>query len=511
MQRHLLLLFTFVCHVWLYAQPSREDIAPLIKTRWGQGVPYNLLCPTIGGLHCQTGCVATAMAQIMNFYQFPALSEGIPAYQTASVSVDSLPPVAFDWAHMLDQYNSTASVAEQEAVAQLMQYCGAAVQMDYGVGSSAAWEGDAARALVRYFGYAPSVHEIFRNMYGRTAWENLLYKELSAGYPVFYSGMPSGYLHQFVCDGYKEGKFHFNLAWQFSQDGYYSLSAIDRYPEGQAAIIGIRTADTTPYGQMFTVDDQLTYTVISSDEVSVRAASTHVGGDITIPSTVTFGGHIYHVTTIEYSAFEDCATLTRLRLPATIDVIGRRMTIGCLQLSAIEIDSNPWYMTNDGVLMNTAMDELIVYPIDKADNAYVLPDGIEEICASLFRDNTHLQQLTIPASVKFIDILAFRGCTSLTTVVSLNPQPSAIEDMAFDDETYETCTLVVPQGSIDRYRRQAGWRHFRNIVEDSSLSVTLPTVQHQSDTFFLLNGILYQPMQNKAIHVGKGMKIYLSK
>jgi len=222
----LLIILGCYCCLTMLAQPDRKNIEPLLQTAWGQGSPYNLLCPVKNGKHCQTGCVATAMAQIMHYHQWPA--EG------------------YDWDNMQLTYKGGETEEQQLAVAKLIHDCGVAVNMDYGIYSSAAWEGDAAVALVRDFGYAESVQEIFAVFYdSREEWENTIYNELAAGRPVFYGGMPAGYLHQFVCDGYKDGKFHFNMSWPYKADGWYTFDEISIFPDSHSAIIGVQKAGET--------------------------------------------------------------------------------------------------------------------------------------------------------------------------------------------------------------------------------------------------------------------------
>ena len=202
---------------------QRAVIAPLLQTQWGQGAPYNLQCPVKNGVHCQTGCVATAMAQLMYFHQCPA--DG------------------FDWSNMQLTYTGSETDKQKQAVARLMAACGTAVDMDYGTGSSSAFAMDAAEAFSRNFGYKPTSGELFRMEYSDAEWEELIYSELAAGRPVFYSGSPRGFFHQFLCDGYKDGKFHFNMAWPMVADGYYTLDEVcPAY--SQTAVIGIEPAAT---------------------------------------------------------------------------------------------------------------------------------------------------------------------------------------------------------------------------------------------------------------------------
>ncbi len=433
---------------------QREAIAPMVRTQWGQGSPYNLLCPTQGGQHCQTGCVATAMAQVMKYHEWP--KQG------------------FDWQNMLNIYDCETTEQERMAVAQLVAQCGAAVNMEYGLQTSAAWEGDAAIALVETYGYAQTVREVFRNMYGRTAWENIVYHELQQGRPVFYGGLPSGFTHQFVCDGYADGKFHFNMAWQYLPDGYYTVNDLDKYPEGQTAIIGIQPTCDEDFCTTFS-EGSLRYTVTDVGEVTVCKDEKNIPtGDLIIPATVTHEGKTYQVTAIDYTAFEDCTSLTSLSIPASVTVIGHRCVQGCTQLSNINVDSNnPWYTAKQGVVVaeNSYFSELIAYPAGKTSTFFRVPAGVTSIPPSFFRDNTYLQRVELPSSVVVVDLLAFRGCTALTTIVTENVSPRAIEDLAFDEETYAHATLIVPVGTKNTYKRLAGWKNFKHIEEGTATDI----------------------------------------
>ena len=109
---------------------STEVIAPLLTTRWNQDYPYNLYCPD----NCPTGCVATAMAQVMYYHRWPQdATAAIPAYTSYSNSYTrpELPSTTFDWDNMKNSYNYGSSQASREAVAQLMLYLGQAIEMDY--------------------------------------------------------------------------------------------------------------------------------------------------------------------------------------------------------------------------------------------------------------------------------------------------------------------------------------------------------------------------------------------
>ena len=251
------------------------------------------------------------------------------------------------------------------------------------------------------------------------------------------------------------------------------VDELDRYPEGQTAIIGIQPIGNEDFGKEFSVD-ALTYTVTDEGEVSVRMNKENPPvGKLVIPASVEWCGKTYSVTAIDYAAFEDCISLTALHIPATVTIIGNRMVLGCTQLATIEVDTaNPWYTAQNDVLFGK--EELIAYPISKSDATYRLPDGITAIPASFFRGNAYLQRIELPASIQTIDILAFRNCTALTTIVSENSSPHAIEELTFDDETYANATLIVPEGTANQYKRLGGWKLFQHIEEATPTNIQAP-------------------------------------
>lgn len=221
-------------------------VRPLLATQWAQKWPYNQLCPN----NSATGCVATAMAQVMKYFEWPqAETSAIPAYSSNA----ELPPTFFEWGSMLNGYGGDESTRSQEAVARLMQYCGWAVQMTYGSSSSAFSELIAA-AMHRFFGYDGGVRLVYRSDYTFADWHALICEELEKGRPVIYGGSRSSISHQFVCDGYDgEGFFHINWGWGGLSDGWFRLSVLnpkkpgtgggtglDGYTMDQSAIIGLQ-------------------------------------------------------------------------------------------------------------------------------------------------------------------------------------------------------------------------------------------------------------------------------
>ena len=258
---------------------ARAAVEPMVTAQWGQAAPYwNKIPlydgddPALHGKNCMTCCVATAMAQIMKYFEWPKTeTKAIPAYdqetyyngKTKVWHIDELPPVIFDWENMINQYEITDNVtgektvvgteAQQDAVATLMRYCSQAGETEL----EPSFSGTTATTIPRayyYMNYAPSVQLVEREFFGIDEWEELIYNELSASRPVQYSGFTTSGGHSFVCDGYDgDGMFHINWGWSGEDDGYYSLSVLNPYYDaslgratrlgfcsGQGAVIGIQ-------------------------------------------------------------------------------------------------------------------------------------------------------------------------------------------------------------------------------------------------------------------------------
>ena len=237
-------------------------ISPLLgETSWGQQDPFNLFCPEYEGKRTITGCVSTAMAQIMNYYSWPdATTKEIPGYKTETLElpVSSIPVSSIDWNNMLPSYNSGSETQiQKEAVARLMLMCGTALNMDYRLDGSSSSLDNVSFALKEYFDYAKNLKVIRQGNYSLNSWNQIIYKELAAGRPVCCSGENADEEgHAFVVDGYdKDDYFHVNWGWYGLNNGYFLLSLLDPnmigegYNRYQVGIIGIkRSIDMNPEG-----------------------------------------------------------------------------------------------------------------------------------------------------------------------------------------------------------------------------------------------------------------------
>ncbi len=220
---------------------GKPSIAPLMVTKWGQDYPYNLQCPYIGSSQCITGCVATAMAQIMNYCQWPkGETTSIKSYTTYSnkIELPELEPTTFDWNYM--------NVTE---ISKLMRYCGQAIEMDYGLNTSGTFSENSASSLVQNFGYDSSVKIVYHQDYTDEEWETLMYQELDANRAILFSGRNSNGEdgHAFIIHGYDAGRFYINWGWEGLDDGYFVLTGLtpdgSDFSYGQSAVIGIQPPD----------------------------------------------------------------------------------------------------------------------------------------------------------------------------------------------------------------------------------------------------------------------------
>ena len=260
-------LMTMTRAPWAVKKEPRPAISPMITSKWDQFSPFNDLCPVVDGQHCVTGCIATALAQIMYYHKWPqAATTEILGYTVKgkSVSYPGLPATTFNWAAMTD--NPASGTPAGDAVAVLLQYCSYGCKADFGINNTSIFNNEPENALKNYFGYGSGVKYVERGIYKDDDWEELIYTELAAQRPVIYTGQ--SYIaelddyagHAFVVHGYKDGYYAVNWGWgqSVTVDGYYKLDALDPadlgagggvggYNYDQTAIIGISKDDVETY------------------------------------------------------------------------------------------------------------------------------------------------------------------------------------------------------------------------------------------------------------------------
>ena len=228
---------------------ERKNVDPLLTCWFNQGPPYGDKCPEVDGRYSPTGCTATAMAQIMYYWQWPKQTTNvIPGYTTSThkIEMPEIPITTIDWGNILGEYNreETYTKEQTDAISTLMLLCGVSAKMDYSPGGSGVSLVDASRAFRRYFDYDDMLEYIERNN-NTDIWEQLVYDELKSKRPVLYDGFPTKDTgHAFVLDGYQDGYFHVNWGWGDSES-YVLMTDTEGwkgYTERQGAVVGIQPA-----------------------------------------------------------------------------------------------------------------------------------------------------------------------------------------------------------------------------------------------------------------------------
>ncbi len=284
-------------------------ISPLVTAEWSQNAPYNTLLPMMSnGERAVVGCVGTALAQVMYYWQWPVRpSKAIPAYTSTTylINMPELPVIGFDWDVMQDSYLTNDLTSDGAvAAATLSLYCDQALQMDFLLGVSSGRSFRIPELISTYFGYKSSAHIESRENYSTEGWNDLLYAELAAGRPVIYSGDKRTGGHAFICDGYDgNGMFHINWGWNGLSNGYFLLNVMNPDEQGtgsisgsygyilnQAAIIGIEPGEESETLFAFTANN------VTLDGMT----TSRIGSNF--PFTVTVSGRFNNYTSQEMSA-----------------------------------------------------------------------------------------------------------------------------------------------------------------------------------------------------------------
>ena len=308
---------------WLHAhpdfvleqrEPSRSQVKPLLVSTWSQSEPYNNQCPVYHGHLCVTGCVATAMAQLLYYWKYPVqVTETLPAYTSQSLGIymPALEPVEFNWAAMQDTYLSSDTESEgAQAAAQLTLYCAQSVKMNFLYGTSGANTNHIPNVLSTYFGFKSSAHCEYRENFTTQGWADFIYNELANNRPVVYSGSKASGGHAFICDGYDgEGMFHINWGWNSQSNGYFLLNVLNPDLQGtgsatgvygyiynQAVIVGIEPGEGTNEFALTATDLSLngTTTTRSGTNYDFRATVTGLFRNFTSQvMAVSYGWALY--------------------------------------------------------------------------------------------------------------------------------------------------------------------------------------------------------------------------
>lgn len=238
-----------------YSKLNDVTVGPLLYSKWNQNYPYNTLCPSDPagpGGYVYVGCVATAMAQIMNYYRHPQQGQGQSGYNSSYGYLHvNYGQAAYNYEGMPKSINQP-----NFEISQIGYHAAVSVAMGFSPSGSGAQSQSAAYALRTYFKYASNTQMVQKSSYTNDNWNTLLMNHIDARRPLYYAGYEpgAGAGHAFVCDGYKiveEVKyFHFNWGWSGNGDAFVLLTQMNsgngNFYSGQQAIINIYPAGTYP-------------------------------------------------------------------------------------------------------------------------------------------------------------------------------------------------------------------------------------------------------------------------
>ena len=502
-----------------------ENVGPLLTTKWDQEEPYNNYCPGSGWSKCLTGCVATAMAQVLNYHKMPEHGIGTRTiYYEGQAVTANFGEHYYDWDNMLDIYSyGSYNDAQADAVATLMRDCGVAANMQYGTsaeGGSGAYSQDAAEGLRIYFGLEEA-QCMERDYYNDQQWMDMVYKEISENGPIYYGGSdmrPSVWGgHAFVLDGYNaQGLVYVNWGWSGDDDGPYDISLLNpsyyQFDSQQDMIIGLQHEDPVQVvdkeialaeaGTLAQVVEEQTADEnimigqlkvsgdINSDDL--RYIREQAGCDVLGENTkgrltvldlsearFVEGGDPYltmgnaNLVTgndiLPERAFYGCKKLKTVRLPKGLHEFGRGAFALCSQLS--ELDFTPAedvdFVMDGNYIWSTDHTELIaILPMQKGD--IELPHEVTTIGDYALSGCANISKLHIPASVTTIGREALHGCSSLGEIRVFGKEiPTLAGPGVFDGVSKTNCTLYVRSGMKTKYSKLAQWRDFADNGKDN--------------------------------------------
>lgn len=442
-----------------------NPVDPLMKTKWGQGEPYNLMCPTnSNGKHYVTGCVITAMAQVMYYHQWPNQGTGSHSYEWNGQTLSAdFSQSTYRWDLMLPEYNDNSSEESRNAVALLMKDCGIAVEAGYGglVGTGA-FEDMAAYALVANFDYDKSMRRLDRNFCSAIDYEQIFTSELRNGRPILIAGQPKvGSGHAFVIDGFNSaGYYHVNYGWTGSCNGFYKLGAfgydinmtiyhnIKRneggnfvvtfgssrdflYEDGSLKCKYLYYSEVTNEGYQYAnvalaIENVATHEIIYDDK---KKADIWEENAFTITSALQDGNYIvYPVGTYSNSAtsegngssswekfyfYDNCQTYVDLKVENGVMTFANNNIVNELDEGKVEIDSICYILNDDNLTATVTYrndrygsyqgDVVIPKSVTYENKTYIVNSIGESAC----RECKKLNSMEIPDNVETIEGEAF--------------------------------------------------------------------------------------------------------
>ena len=345
-----------------------NNVAPLLTTAWGQTRPYYDNCTFLNNgntYQCVTGCVATAMAQVMNYYQYPQKGVGSNSYDVkynnsfTITYAEDFSKSKYDWSNMLDDYSSykynQISDVHTIAVAKLMKDCGVSVNTSYSDethGSSATLP-RVETALKTYFSYDTTTKYYERSDYDEEIWKNIIYNEIRSHHPIIYRGSTGNSInssgHAFVLHGYDtSGNVYINWGWNGYCDGYYNIGMLNpnnsQYNYNQAMVIaipGTNSNSTYTLSITSTGSGQVTY---SGNTIAntTKSYTINAGSSVSLTYTPNSG---YRVKSVKVNNVDVTSSVSNNKY--TISNVNKNTTIS-ITFEAIPVTTYTLSITSAG-------------------------------------------------------------------------------------------------------------------------------------------------------------------
>jgi len=222
---------------WQSTETPASGTEVLLETaNWGQGYPYNAQCPIIDGVQAPTGCVATAMAIVMKYHNWPEQGRGqiVSNWNGQKQIYDN--NIFYNWDEMPNDFiEGTYDNQQALSVAKVMQMAGLSVNTQYGATESASDAVTLPYNIYRFFKYKymPKYrnYNIFNSYFDYTFddWISEIETEIENNRPIIYFGGN----HAFVIDGISsaDSNVHVNWGWDGLANGWYLLDFLSPIDE----------------------------------------------------------------------------------------------------------------------------------------------------------------------------------------------------------------------------------------------------------------------------------------
>lgn len=512
------------------------EVPTMLTTKWGQEMPYNKFLPVAASGRVLTGCVATAMAQVLKFFEYPLRGIGshtiyYPYGDTSGSAVEAnFGATTYDWTNMINDYKQNYTELQANAVATIMKHCGVASEMHYAGPDegSGALMANCAEGLRNYFGF-PDAEELIRADYSDEQWMDFVFEELAKGHPLIYGGVSPGSMgrdagHAFVLDGYNSaGLVSVNWGWDGDKDGYYNIDLLNpnmySFTTNQDLIRGVhgaaknlvnRTinlpqagtlADSIPVEMRNRIGElTLTGDINGSDLKLIRemAGRDYVGaythGVLSVlnikEARIVSGGEAYlkdgQLTTSDDNlperAFYGCNSLRKIVLPDNLKTISDGAFALCRALESVD---NITAIGGD----NFVYDGGIFFTKDRKEIISVMPFVQGELIVSEGTIALHdyamagcmgLKRVVIPRSLSNVGTECMAGCHSLAELKIFAKQPPQLGREPFRYTRTGALRVLVP---IDTKTAYTGWANLpaENLREFGSIVIVRNAVREYGE------------------------------